>query len=82
MLSLKALESGGTLLKSGNALTGTKTSYSGGAVGTYALFRLNGNVACSGVFFNYEPPTLTSKIPDLLKSTQPAAEGKLVGGCR
>lgn len=82
VLSLKALESGGTLLKSGNALTGTKTSYSGGAVGTYALFRLNGNVACSGVFFNYEPPTLTSKIPDLLKSTQPAAEGKLVGGCR
>ena len=82
VLSLKALESGGTLLKSGNALTGTKTSYSGGAVGTYALFRLNGNVACSGVFFNYEPPTLTSKIPDLLKSTHPAAEGKLVGGCR
>jgi hypothetical protein len=82
VLSLKALESGGTLLKSGNAITGTKTSYSGGAVGTYALFRLNGNVACSGVFFNYEPPTLTSKIPDLLKSTQPAAEGKLVGGCR
>ncbi len=82
VLSLQALESGGTLLKSGNAITGTKTSYSGGAIGTYALFRLNGNVACSGVFFNYEPPTLTSKIPDLLKSTQPAAEGKLVGGCR
>jgi len=82
VLSLKALESGGTLLKSGNAITGTKTSYSGGAIGTYALFRLNGNVACSGVFFNYEPPTLTRKIPDLLKSTQPAAEGKLVGGCR
>ncbi len=81
VLSLKALESGGTLLKSGNGITGTKTSYSGGAVGTYALFRLNGNVACSGVFFNYEPPTLTSKIPDLLKSTAPMAEGKLVGGC-
>lgn len=81
VLSLKALESGGTLLKSGNALSGTKTSYSGGAVGTYALFHLNGNIACSGVFFNYEAPTLTSKIPDLLTSKQPVAEGKLVGGC-
>jgi hypothetical protein len=80
VLSLKALESGGTLLKSGNGITGTKTSYSGGAVGTYALFHLNGNIACSGVFFNYEPPTLTSKIPDLLK-TPDMAGGKLAGGC-
>jgi len=80
VLSLTALESGGTLLKSGNAITGTKTSYSGGAVGTYALFHLNGNIACSGVFFNYEPPTLTSKIPDLLK-TPDMAGGKLAGGC-
>jgi len=80
VLSLTALESGGTLLKSGNGITGTKTSYSGGAVGTYALFHLNGNIACSGVFFNYEPPTLTSKIPALL-ATPGAAGGKLVGGC-
>jgi hypothetical protein len=80
VLSLKALESGGTLLKSGNLIKGTKTSYSGGAVGTYAFFRLNGNVACSGVFFNYEPPTLTSDIPNLLKTPDVAA-GKVVGGC-
>ena len=81
VLSLKALESGGTLLKSGNAIKGTKTSYSGGAVGTYALFRLNGDVTCSGVFFNYEAPTLTAKIPALL-TTPGAAGGKVVGGCR
>ena len=80
VLSLKALESGGTLMKSGNGITGTKTSYSGGAVGTYALFRLNGDVTCSGVFFNYEPPTLTAKIPALL-TTPGAAGGKVVGGC-
>jgi hypothetical protein len=67
-------------MKSGNGITGTKTSYSGGAVGTYALFRLNGDVTCSGVFFNYEPPTLTSKIPALL-TTPGAAGGKVVGGC-
>ena len=81
VLSLKALESGGTLMKSGNGITGTKTSYSGGAVGTYALFHLNGNIACSGVFFNYEAPTLTAKIPSLLTNTQPFAQGRLVGGC-
>ena len=81
VLSLTALESGGTLLKSGNTILGTKTSYSGGAVGTYALFRLNGNLACSGVFFNYEAPTLTSKIPGLLQSAQQPQPGKLVGGC-
>ena len=81
VLSLKALESGGTLMKSGNGITGTKTSYSGGAVGTYALFHLNGNIACSGVFFNYEAPTLTAKIPGLLTNTQPFAQGRLVGGC-
>ncbi|HVN92531.1 MAG TPA: hypothetical protein VMT38_02490 [Terracidiphilus sp.] len=81
VLSVKALESGGTLMKSGNGFTGTKTSYSGGAVGTYAFFKLNGGVACSGVFFNYEAPTLTSKIPGLLNSTQPTEPGKLVGGC-
>jgi hypothetical protein len=50
-------------------------------VGTYSLFHLNGNVACSGVFFNYEPPTLTGKIPDLLKTPNQAG-GRLVGGCR
>jgi hypothetical protein len=81
VLSLKALESGGTLMKSGNGITGTKTSYSGGAVGTYALFHLNGNIACSGVFFNYEAPTLTAKIPSLLTNTQQFAQGRLVGGC-
>ncbi|MGD0787824.1 MAG: hypothetical protein ABR898_07545 [Terracidiphilus sp.] len=81
VLSLKALESGGTLLKTGNTILGTKTSYSGGAVGTYALFRLNGSLACSGVFFNYEQPTLTSKIPALLQNAQQPQPGKLVGGC-
>jgi hypothetical protein len=81
VLSLTALESGGTLLKSGNAVLGTKTSYSGGAVGTYALFRLNGNVACSGVFFNYVAPTQTGKIPGMLQNAQQPQPGRLAGGC-
>lgn len=81
LLSLKALESGGTELKSGNAIRGTKTSFSGGAVGTYALFRLTGTVVCSGVFFNYASALESSKIPKMLAGAPTDAPGKLVGGC-
>ena len=81
VLWLKALESGGTFMKSGNAILGTKTSYSGGSVGTYSLFKLDGNLACSGVFYNYSGPVLTTTIPKLLQSATPMQGGKLVGGC-
>jgi hypothetical protein len=81
VLALKALESGGTLLKSGNAILGTKTSYSGGAVGTYSMFHLSGAVVCSGVFYNYSGPLQTSKIPKLLSGEETIQPGKLVGGC-
>jgi hypothetical protein len=52
ILLLKALESGGSVSKSSN-IFGTKMSYSGGSVGTYALFNLNGQVECSGNVYNY-----------------------------
>lgn len=81
LLALKALESGGTELKSGNAIRGTKTSYSGGSVGTYALFRLTGSVVCSGVFYNYAGALESSKIPKMLEGSQTGSPGKLVGGC-
>lgn len=81
LLSLKALESGGTELKSGNVIRGTKTSYSGGSVGTYALFRLTGSVVCSGVFYNYAGALESSKIPKMLEGGQIIPSGKLVGGC-
>ena len=50
ILWLKALESGGDEVASDNMIKGSKTNYTGGSVGTYALFRLNGEVACSGVW--------------------------------
>jgi hypothetical protein len=81
LLSLKALESGGTQLKSGNAIRGTKTSYSGGSVGTYALFRLTGSVVCSGVFYNYGGALESTKIPKMLEGNQALPQGRLVGGC-
>jgi hypothetical protein len=81
VLWLKALESGGTLMKSGNLITGEKTSYSGGAVGTYAFFKLDGNLECSGAFFNLAGPWQTKDIANMLPSDQKTPPGRLVGGC-
>jgi hypothetical protein len=52
LLWLKALESGGTMLTKSNLL-GSKIYFSGGAVSTYALFELNGQLSCSGNLFDY-----------------------------
>lgn len=82
LLWLKALESGGTVAKTGNAILGSKTNFSGGAVGTYSLFRLSGNVVCSGVFYNYAGPMQMSQIAKLLKGTADAPPaGRTAGGC-
>ena len=52
VLLLKALESGGSVVKHSNIL-GTKIRYSGGAVGTYALFTIDGDLECSGNVYEY-----------------------------
>lgn len=81
VLWLKALESGGDVVASDNMLKGSKTNYTGGAVGTYALFHLNGELACSGVFYNLAGPVLLTDIPKFVDGSQTAPAGKLVGGC-
>ena len=82
LLWLKALESGGTVAKTGNAIFGNKTNFSGGAVGTYSLFRISGNVVCSGIFYNYAGPMQMSQIAKLLKGTADAPPaGRTAGGC-
>jgi hypothetical protein len=55
ILLVEALESGGTVGKSTNVL-GTKYSYSGGSVGTYALFKAAGDLECSGNVYDYAGP--------------------------
>lgn len=52
ILLLKALESGGSIEKHSNIL-GTKIRYSGGSVGTYALFSMDGELECSGDVYEY-----------------------------
>jgi hypothetical protein len=81
VLWMKALESGGDVVASDNLIKGSKTTYTGGAVGTYALFHLNGELECSGVFFNLAPPMVYGDIPKLLDGSVTVPPGKLVGGC-
>jgi hypothetical protein len=81
VLWLKALESGGDVVASDNLIKGSKITYTGGSVGTYALFHLNGELECSGVFFNLAPPTALGDIPKILDGSLPVPPGRLVGGC-
>jgi hypothetical protein len=55
LLMVKALESGGSITGKSNIL-GTRLRYSGGAVGTYALFAADGDLACSGNVYDYAGP--------------------------
>jgi hypothetical protein len=52
ILLLKALESGGSVTKNSNILF-TRIRYSGGSVGTYALFKMDGSLECSGNVYEY-----------------------------
>jgi hypothetical protein len=75
LLMIKALESGGSVNKSTN-IFGTKMSYSGGSVGTYTLFNLNGELECSGNVYDYAGPVAAAKFENQLRSAvpNPAAE--------
>jgi hypothetical protein len=52
ILLLKALESGGSVSRYSNVL-GTKIRFSGGFVGTYALFTTAGDLECSGNVYDF-----------------------------
>jgi hypothetical protein len=52
ILLLKALESGGSVTRNSNIL-GTKVRFSGGFVGTYALFTAAGDLECSGNVYDF-----------------------------
>jgi flagellum-specific peptidoglycan hydrolase FlgJ len=84
VLLLKALESGGSISRSSN-LFGTKLSYSGGSVGTYALFGLNGDLECSGNVYDYAGFVSAKDFQKQLHAYTPDPSKELVfirGGCR
>jgi hypothetical protein len=53
-LAVHALESGGTQLNKSNLFYGTHIFFSGGAVMTFALYKVTGDVSCSGLAYDYE----------------------------
>lgn len=84
ILWLKALESGGSVIKTENFLR-KKTRYSGGAVATYALFNMQGELECSANVYDYGGPLLakdfgkTPRPPDLNPKNNPVV---LEGSCK
>lgn len=61
VLWLKALESGGSVNHQ-SSLFGSRVSFGGGAVDTFAVFRMNGQLVCSGNVYNFQPPVKTKDL--------------------
>ena len=78
ILWLKALESGGSVTKTGGFLH-SEVWYSGGAVGTYLLFDLKGKLECSGTFHDYGGPVRATEL--LRGPPQSNVEPVLQQGC-
>lgn len=84
ILMLKALESGGSVSRFSN-IFGTKISYSGGSVGTYALFNLNGQLECSGDVYDYSGSIASKDFQEHLRAYTPDPSKQVIfksGGCR
>lgn len=81
VLWLKALESGGDEVASDNLIKGSKTNYTGGAVSTFALFHLNGELECSGAVYDLAGPVVLADIPKFVDASESAPAARLVGGC-
>jgi hypothetical protein len=83
LLMVKALESGGSVNHS-TTVFGTKMSYSGGSVGTYSLFNLNGELECSGNVFDYAGPIASKNFQKNLHEFRPDPGAQVIfkrGAC-
>jgi hypothetical protein len=84
ILLVKALESGGSVSRS-SSIFGSNISYSGGSVGTYALFALNGELECAGNVYDYAGFVSAKKFQQQLHKYKPDPANQVVfirGGCR
>lgn len=84
VLLLKALESGGTLESKSN-IFGSKVRFSGGSVGTYALFSLDGHLECSGNVYEFGGSIRSENFQRELREYRPDPQSQFIfkhGGCR
>jgi hypothetical protein len=70
VLFVKALESGGTVASTGG-LFHSKTLYSGGSVGTFALFDLKGDLECSGNVYEYHGAVASESFEQDMRNFDP-----------
>ncbi len=77
ILLMTALESGGSVTRSSNVF-GTKVSYSGGSVGTYALFSISGDLECSGNVYEYGGPIKGKDFQEQLRGYIPDPAKQMV----
>jgi hypothetical protein len=77
ILLVTALESGGSVTRYSNIL-GTKVSYSGGSVGTYALFSVDGDLECSGNVYEYGGSIEGKDFEDQLRGYNPDPAKQMV----
>jgi hypothetical protein len=84
LLMVKALESGGSVNRS-SSIFGSKMSYSGGSVGTYALFGLDGDLECSGNVYDYAGYVSAKDFQKHLREYKPDPHAQVIfqrGECR
>ncbi|MDP9052561.1 MAG: hypothetical protein M3O31_17850 [Acidobacteriota bacterium] len=77
ILLVKALESGGSVSRS-SSIFGTHMSYSGGSVGTYALFNLNGDLECSGNVYDYAGYMPAKDFQKKLRAYKPDPQSQVI----
>jgi hypothetical protein len=69
-LTLHALESGGSELNKSNFFYGTHIFFSGGSVATFGLYKVSGEVRCSGFAYDYEGNVREKKYDRALRLPQ------------
>jgi hypothetical protein len=77
ILLVKALESGGSVTRYSNVFR-TKITYSGGSVGTYALFTMDGDLECSGNVYEYGGNLTGKDFTSQLRSYNPDPAKQMV----
>lgn len=70
LLWVKTLESGGSVSKQ-SSLFGTKVFFGGGAVDTYSVFSLDGNLVCSGNVYSFQQPVNLKDVSSAVHTPNP-----------
>jgi hypothetical protein len=72
LLSVHALESGGSQLSKSNLFLGSRIYFGGGAVASFALYDSSGAVICSGVGYGYKGNIREKNVEAVLGGSAPA----------